>query len=80
MPKSSQAIGCFFVYPPMTPLFIRMVRIGIRFRTAVSKSMPTMPKAASPITLTASQSGLANFAPMISPRDEPRGVDFPQPT
>ena len=43
-------------------------RIGMRSRTAVSKSMPVMPIAASPQTLMQSFSGLAIFAPIASPR------------
>ena len=43
-------------------------RIGIRSRTAVSKSMPVKPMAASPQTLTQSLSGAASLAPIASPR------------
>ena len=39
-------------------------RIGMRSRTAVSKSMPVKPIAASPQTLTHSLSGAASLAPI----------------
>ena len=54
-------------------------RIGMRSRTAVSKSMPVNPIAASPQTLTHSRSGCASFAPIASPRPYPSWVVFPQP-
>ena len=41
--------------------------MGMRSRTAVSKSMPVNPMAASPHTLMQSLSGCASFAPMASP-------------
>ena len=40
----------------------------MRLRAAVSMSMPVMPIAASPITLTQSFSGAASLAPMVMPR------------
>ena len=48
-------------------LFSRMERIGMRSRTAVSKSMPVKPMAASPHTLMQSFSGQASLAPMARP-------------
>ena len=48
-------------------LLSRIERIGIRSRTAVSKSMPVNPIAASPHTLMQSFSGRASFAPIASP-------------
>ena len=48
-------------------LFSRIERIGIRSRTAVSKSIPVKPIAASPQTLMQSLSGFASFAPIASP-------------
>ena len=52
----------------MLKLLNRMDRIGSRSRTAVSKSMPVKPMAASPQTLMHSLSGRASLAPMASPR------------
>ncbi len=49
-------------------LLNRMERIGMLQRTAVSKSMPVMPIAASPQTLMQSFSGAASFAPIARPR------------
>ena len=40
----------------------------MRFRAAVSMSMPVMPMAASPITLMQSFFGSASLAPMVMPR------------
>ncbi len=37
-------------------------------RDAVSRSMPVMPMAASPMTLMHSLSGAASLAPMVMPR------------
>ena len=48
-------------------LLSRMERIGMRSRTAVSKSMPVKPMAASPQTLMQSLSGAASFAPIARP-------------
>ena len=48
-------------------------------RTAVSKSMPTMPNAASPMMAIARRSGRASRAPMVRPSAVPSCVDFPQP-
>ncbi len=48
----------------MQKLLSRIDRIGIFSRTAVSKSMPVKPIAASPHTLMHSWSGLAILAPM----------------
>ncbi len=42
--------------------------MGIRSRTAVSKSMPVKPMAASPQTLMHSFSGATSFAPIARPR------------
>jgi hypothetical protein len=42
-------------------------KIGMRSRTAVSKSMPVKPMAASPHTLMHSLSGQASLAPMARP-------------
>ena len=52
----------------MQKLLSRIERIGMRSRTAVSKSMPVKPIAASPQTLMHSLSGWTSFAPMASPR------------
>ena len=51
----------------MEKLLSRIDRIGMRSRTAVSKSMPVKPIAASPHTLMQSLSGCASFAPIASP-------------
>ena len=51
----------------MEKLLSRIDRIGIRSRTAVSKSMPVKPMAASPQTLMHSLSGAASLAPIASP-------------
>src|ERR671939_364373 len=50
-------------------LFDRIARIGSRSRTAVSKSMPVKPIAASPQKLMHSLSGAASFAPLAMPGD-----------
>ena len=63
----------------MLKLLSRIDRIGIRSRTAVSKSMPVNPIAASPQTLMHSLSGRASFAPIASPRPYPSWVVLPQP-
>ena len=52
----------------MQKLLSRIDRIGMRSRTAVSKSMPVKPMAASPQTLMHSLSGWASLAPIASPR------------
>ena len=49
-------------------LLSRIDRIGMRSRTAVSKSMPVKPMAASPQTLMQSLSGRASLAPIARPR------------
>ena len=49
-------------------LLSRIDRIGMRSRTAVSKSMPVKPMAASPQTLMQSLSGCASLAPIARPR------------
>ena len=49
-------------------LFSRIERIGSRSRTAVSKSIPVKPIAASPQTLMQSLSGFASLAPIAKPR------------
>ena len=49
-------------------LLSRIDRIGMRSRTAVSKSMPVKPIAASPQTLMQSLSGWASLAPIARPR------------
>ena len=51
----------------MEKLLSMMERIGIRSRTAVSKSMPVKPMAESPQTLMQSFSGAAILAPIASP-------------
>ena len=48
-------------------LLNRIERIGMRSRTAVSKSMPVKPIAASPQTLMQRWSGRASLAPMARP-------------
>jgi hypothetical protein len=63
----SVLIGITFSSMAMEKLFSRMERIGMRSRTAVSKSMPVKPMAASPHTLMQSFSGAASFAPMARP-------------
>ena len=63
----------------MEKLFSRTDRMGMRSRTAVSKSMPVNPMAASPQTLTQSFSGATSLAPIISPSPYPSCVVFPQP-
>ena len=49
-------------------LLSTMVMMGNSARTAVSMSMPTDPKAKSPMTLITCLSGSAILAPMASPR------------
>ncbi len=49
-------------------LFERIDRIGSRSRTAVSKSMPVKPIAASPQKLMQSLLGWASLAPIARPR------------
>ena len=51
----------------------------MRSRTAVSKSMPVKPIAASPQKLMQSLSGFASFAPIASPSPMPSCVVLPQP-
>ena len=63
----------------MLELLSTTVRMGTPQRTAVSKSRPVMPKAASPMKLTQSLSGAASLAPMTRPRPVPSAWDFPQP-
>ena len=63
----------------MEKLLSRIDRIGMRSRTAVSKSMPVKPIAASPHTLMQSLSGLASLAPMARPSPMPSWVVLPQP-
>ena len=48
-------------------LFSTIVQIGMPQRTAVSKSSPVMPNAASPMKLTQNLSGAATFAPIVKP-------------
>ena len=55
------------------------VQMGRFSRTAVSKSSPVMPKAASPMKFTQNLSGAASFAPMARPSPVPSWWDFPQP-
>ena len=55
-------------YLVITPLLSTTVRIGSSDRTAVSRSRPDMPKAASPMTLTTLRSGAASLAPIARPR------------
>ena len=63
----------------MLELLNTMVRIGTPQRTAVSKSSPVMPNAASPMMLTQNLSGAAIFAPMFSPSPVPSWCDLPHP-
>ena len=60
-------------------LLRRMDRMGIRSLTAVSKSIPVKPMAASPHTLMQSFSGRASFAPMARPNPYPSCVVLPHP-
>src|SRR5579875_2202498 len=63
----------------ITWLLKTIVKTPIRFRDAVSRSIPVIPNDASPMTLMHSLSGAASFAPIARPRPEPSCVDFPQP-
>ena len=63
----------------MEELFSTTVVMGTPLRTAVSKSSPTMPKAASPMKLTHILSGSASLAPMTRPNPVPSPWDLPQP-
>ena len=63
----------------MVELFRTTQTMGIRQRTAVSKSKPVMPKAASPMKLTHIFSGAASLAPMFRPKPVPKPWDLPQP-
>ena len=63
----------------MAELLSTTVRMGMPQRTAVSKSSPVMPKAASPMKLTQNLSGAASLAPMIRPSPVPSACDLPQP-
>ena len=67
-PRHPNATGITFNSIAIEKLFIRIDRIGMRSRTAVSKSMPVKPIAASPQTLMPSFSGLASLAPIARPR------------
>ena len=60
-------------------LFIRHDRMGMRSRTAVSKSMPVKPIAASPQKLMQVFSGCTSLAPIARPRPMPSCVVLPQP-
>ena len=53
--------------------------MGMPQRTAVSKSSPVIPNAASPMKFTQNLSGAASLAPMIRPRPVPSAWDLPQP-
>ncbi len=64
----SVEIGITFSSIAIEKLFSRIDMIGMRSRTAVSKSMPVKPIAASPQTLMQSLSGLASLAPIARPR------------
>ena len=55
------------------------VQMGRFSRTAVSKSRPVMPNAASPMKFTQNLSGAASLAPMARPSPVPSWWDFPQP-
>ena len=55
----------------MEKLLRRMDRMGMPSRTAVSKSIPVIPMAASPQTLMQSFSGRATLAPMANPKPYP---------
>ena len=61
------ATGIDLCSAAIVELFSRMERIGSRSRTAVSRSMPVKPIAASPHTLMQSLSGAASLAPSASP-------------
>src|SRR2546422_6715630 len=63
----------------MAELLRTTVVIGMPHRTAVSKSSPVMPNAASPMKFTQNLSGAASLAPMIRPRPVPSACDLPQP-
>ena len=60
-------------------LFSTIVQIGTPHRTAVSKSSPVMPNAASPMKFTQNLSGAATFAPIVNPNPVPSWCDFPHP-
>ena len=60
--------GMTFSSIAIEKLFDRIDRIGMRSRTAVSKSMPVKPIAASPQKLMQSLSGWASLAPIARPR------------
>jgi len=64
------AVAVFMIFSSIAieKLLSRIERIGIRSRTAVSKSIPVKPIAASPQTFTQSFSGAASFAPIARPR------------
>ncbi len=64
----SVEIGITFSSIAIEKLFSRIDRNGIFSRTAVSKSMPVKPIAASPHRLMQSLSGFASFAPIARPR------------
>ena len=61
----------------MVELFRTTVRMGMPERTAVSKSRPVIPNAASPMKLTTNLSGAASLAPMLSPSPGAQAVRLP---
>jgi len=63
----------------MAELLRTIVVMGMPQRTAVSKSSPVMPNAASPMKFTQNLSGAASLAPMIRPSPVPSAWDLPQP-
>src|SRR5580704_13342017 len=75
----SVEIGMTFNSIAIEKLFNKIDRMGMRSRTAVSKSMPVKPIAASPQRLMQSLSGFASLAPMANPRPMPSWVVLPQP-
>src|SRR3984885_6275649 len=75
----SVEIGITFSSIAMEKLFIRQDRMGIRSRTAVSKSIPVKPIAASPQKLMQVFSGYTSFAPIANPSPMTSYVVLPQP-
>src|SRR3984885_15272440 len=71
--------GITFNSIAMEKLFIRQDRMGMRSRTALSKSMPVKPIAASPQKLMQVLFGCTSFAPIASPSPMPSCVVLPQP-
>src|ERR1700727_1616364 len=71
--------GITFNSIAMEKLFIKHDRMGMRSRTAVSKSMPVKPIAASPQKLMQVLFGCISLAPIARPRPMPSCVVLPQP-